>query len=1232
MSRVRLPTKVAVVLSVILAAVLSQGPLLASAAPAHHLDTIMQGGEESAGQASSAAVATAPPAVQPYLRQGERAVSVARISLSNGQQVDMVALVPQDMKNATIRDVLMDWYDSIVDRERYLFPIIPVDQGGNIHVEDLAEALYNLCLLATVNPSWHNPHSSYQLTAKDRQNIQDIYNRFALYHVGDDVLLGYTDALEELLTYSSALAVARGGWSSDRVGQIAAVIAPYAGKLAETKVSDVANEVWNRAFNQALSQAGSNMETAMQFADQSSATYDKVWRVSQKYHVGNMAGLALSEGTAVFERWVAAAAPMADADQVIAELEAVRELLPQTPEGLRLRTALDRVVQRARGEVSVFWDRLRQSIASGEFAVDAGVPAVKFVAQWGLRAVPVAGQILLAVDVGWAVGNLLTNNPEVSRQFESAKYVAEIESLLHNATYRTAYEQLRSQVQSGTVDTTNLQAYRAGAHLTYLTEALCWEKVRKGYSSASPLVEAARKAIWGNTGAEAAEALLPMAQAPARASDQWLRPSVVRDLTLATLCRLQQRPERSSDLALVVDSSGSMEGDKLSATLRACSLLVDSAEPQDKLAVVTFNNDASRVASLTQIRPEAEEADRAALRSRLGVIDAGGGTDIGAGLQMGLAELSAASKDVARAIILLSDGQNNRGNLEQAVAQVVAARVPVLAIGFGQDADKSTLGQIAERTGGRYFDADVLNVQQVYMLADTFMRGNSELLHVAGLTRQGELQTYELTVSRNVRSISVLVSWFGSQMALTLLSPGGRTINPEAAAADPNVSFRSTSTTASYVVRNPEPGLWHVTTVGVVIPPEGEQFTLSASAQTDFSVSPSGFKANYRVGEPVPLGVVLRHQDLSDQWAAMPAEVWAQVTDPAGRLNKVRLFDDGAHDDGDPADGYYTSNPVSADSIGVYKVAYEIKSPYVTDSNQIIRASFLVGTAREIAQGPGFRSVLDGIAADARRRASAGDTSALPLYVAALKARCYYAAITCMEDYLVDAPAPEKSQRAGVMAGLFGQEAGVRSCQVLAADGSLIVAGTTSRSAQGAGGAQNLQQPSFQPLPAGYALTVPVGRPVEAAVCLQLTDDPRYAQLTGALAVAPRAASAWSALENAVVTDAGVAFATQLAAACPHYLTTPGLGPLGAMLTQACGEPNVAYSIVAGREGALLAYVGLEPGEQFFFDDVSRRAYRTEKALVQKSTWAGRPLRDVSVPVLVNGRKVGVMRLGIVQR
>jgi len=237
-----------------------------------------------------------------------------------------------------------------------------------------------------------------------------------------------------------------------------------------------------------------------------------------------------------------------------------------------------------------------------------------------------------------------------------------------------------------------------------------------------------------------------------------------------------------------------------------------------------------------------------------------------------------------------------------------------------------------------------------------------------------------------------------------------------------------------------------------------------------------------------------------------------------------------------------------------------------------------------------------------------------------------------MEDYLVDAPAPEKSQRAGVMAGLFGQEAGVRSCQVLAADGSLIVAGTTSRSAQGAGGAQNLQQPSFQPLPAGYALTVPVGRPVEAAVCLQLTDDPRYAQLTGALAVAPRAASAWSALENAVVTDAGVAFATQLAAACPHYLTTPGLGPLGAMLTQACGEPNVAYSIVAGREGALLAYVGLEPGEQFFFDDVSRRAYRTEKALVQKSTWAGRPLRDVSVPVLVNGRKVGVMRLGIVQR
>src|SRR5258705_5491207 len=104
------------------------------------------------------------------------------------------------------------------------------------------------------------------------------------------------------------------------------------------------------------------------------------------------------------------------------------------------------------------------------------------------------------------------------------------------------------------------------------------------------------------------------------------------------------------------------------------------------------------------------------------------GTAIGMGLATAVARLKE-SKTPSKVIVLLTDGQNNRGAIDPLtgaelarafgvkVYTVLAGRggvvpVPVDDPGFGRrvqmarmDVDEETLRGIAERTGGRYFHA-----------------------------------------------------------------------------------------------------------------------------------------------------------------------------------------------------------------------------------------------------------------------------------------------------------------------------------------------------------------------------------------------------------------------------------------------------------------------------------------------------------------------------------------------
>ncbi len=154
------------------------------------------------------------------------------------------------------------------------------------------------------------------------------------------------------------------------------------------------------------------------------------------------------------------------------------------------------------------------------------------------------------------------------------------------------------------------------------------------------------------------------------------------------------KPEPFS-LAIVVDRSSSMTGEKIMRAKESVQRFLSLMEPGDRAALITFSDTVERVEPLTD--------DMARLKQSAGTITAGGHTALFDAIAGGV-ELV---QDIPgrRAVIVLTDGKANRGALDmnQSIAEAVRENVTVYVIGLGKDVRTSRLELIAEETGGFYF-------------------------------------------------------------------------------------------------------------------------------------------------------------------------------------------------------------------------------------------------------------------------------------------------------------------------------------------------------------------------------------------------------------------------------------------------------------------------------------------------------------------------------------------------
>ena len=214
------------------------------------------------------------------------------------------------------------------------------------------------------------------------------------------------------------------------------------------------------------------------------------------------------------------------------------------------------------------------------------------------------------------------------------------------------------------------------------------------------------------------------------------------------------------DIVLALDISGSMRAEdlppnRLQVTKEVAKTFV-GGRSGDRIGLVVFSGGAYTQCPLT--------LDHAIVESLIDEIDFGqvaDGTAIGMGLATSVNRLREA-RGKSKVIILLTDGQNNAGEIDPLTAAKAAralnvrvytigagtrgpARIPVDDPVFGRrfvtiDAsiDEETLQAIADQTGGRYFRATSAEaLEKIYAEIDRMERSEAETVEYVDYNEKG---------------------------------------------------------------------------------------------------------------------------------------------------------------------------------------------------------------------------------------------------------------------------------------------------------------------------------------------------------------------------------------------------------------------------------------------------------------------------------------------------------------
>ena len=194
--------------------------------------------------------------------------------------------------------------------------------------------------------------------------------------------------------------------------------------------------------------------------------------------------------------------------------------------------------------------------------------------------------------------------------------------------------------------------------------------------------------------------------------------------------------KRQTNVYLVVDTSGSMRGEKLaSAQMALASFLAQSSPPSsasgdssllitgNRVGLIGFATEADEIAPLTQV-----STDLAMLTKAVDDLYASGNTALLDGVDLALTKLTDLhDAERINAIVVMTDGRENQSRIDRRVlskrlqtASLSEVPIVVFCIAYGDDADIYLLESLSDASGGFTKRGDPETIRSLYKTLSTY--------------------------------------------------------------------------------------------------------------------------------------------------------------------------------------------------------------------------------------------------------------------------------------------------------------------------------------------------------------------------------------------------------------------------------------------------------------------------------------------------------------------------------